>query len=252
MKRNFLIVLILLVSLNVSGCGKNPQPPVQSTAPAPNTSPVTESTMPTTQSPEEATELSTAPVHSDFYIPGLETEEVIRYFSEVCLDAEFIHSGNPSVLQKWNVPIAYILYGEYTQEDLSVLDGFTDWLNTIEGFPGIYETSDPTEANLSIHFCLQEEMVSLMGDQFWGMDGAVTFWYLNDAIYDAIICYRTDLDQTLRNSVILEEIYNGLGPIQDTALRPDSIIYSEFSQPQALSEIDKLILFLHHSLQKIY
>ena len=70
-------------------------------------------------------------------------------------------------------------------------------------------------------------------------------------IFDAIICCRTDLCQTLRNSVILEELYNGLGPIQDTSLRPDSIIYNEYAEPQCLSQIDKLILTLlyHPDLQ---
>ena len=86
-----------------------------------------------------------------------------------------------------------------------------------------------------------------MGENFSYMDGGVTFWYNEDEIFDAIICYRTDLDQYLRNSVILEEIYNGLGPIQDTALREDSIIYTEFSQPQALTQIDELLLkLLYH------
>ena len=66
-------------------------------------------------------------------------------------------------------------------------------------------------------------------------------------IYDATICYRTDLDQYLRNSVILEEIYNGLGPIQDTALRPDSLIYQGFSEPQWVTPVDELILkLLYH------
>ena len=75
----------------------------------------------------------------------------------------------------------------------------------------------------------------------------MTFWYEDNAIYDATICYRTDLDQYLRNSVILEEIYNGLGPVQDTDLRSDSIIYSAFSEPQSLTEIDELILkLLYH------
>ena len=90
-------------------------------------------------------------------------------------------------------------------------------------------------------------MIDLMGSGFYGMDGAVTFWYMDDVIYDAIICYRTDIPQFTRNSVILEEIYNGLGPIQDTALRPDSIIYSEFSEPQELTPMDELILrLLYH------
>ena len=113
--------------------------------------------------------------------------------------------------------------------------------------PGIYETTDPLGANLSINFCTQKEMISRMGDWAYGLDGAVTFWYDNNHIYDATICVRTDLDQHLRNSVILEELYNGLGPIQDTFLRPDSIIYSEFSEPQELTRIDELILeLLYH------
>jgi hypothetical protein len=51
--------------------------------------------------------------------------------------------------------------------------------------------------------------------------------------------------------VILEELYNGLGPIQDTSLREDSIIYAGYSEPQALTEIDWLILQLlyHPDLQ---
>jgi hypothetical protein len=38
-----------------------------------------------------------------------------------------------------------------------------------------------------------------------------------------------------------------LGPIQDTGLRPDSIIYQEYSEPQELTEVDELILkLLYH------
>ena len=91
-------------------------------------------------------------------------------------------------------------------------------------------------------------MINLLGDNFYNCDGGVTFWYDGyNQIYNATICYRTDLNQHLRNSVILEEIYNGLGPVQDTNLRPDSIIYAEFTQPQALTEVDELILkLLYH------
>lgn len=201
------------------------------------------------------TTISTTPIteadHSELYIPDVSVEDVILYFNEVCLDAEFVYGGDPSSLQKWVNPIYYILHGDYTDEDMATLSSFTQWLNTIDGFPGISETKDPSLANLRIHFCTQTEMLELMGDNYFNMDGAVTFWYMDDEIYDAIICYRTDLDQHLRNSVILEEIYNGLGPVQDTSIRPDSIIYSEFSQPQSLTETDKLLLKLlyHPQLQ---
>ena len=47
--------------------------------------------------------------------------------------------------------------------------------------------------------------------------------------------------------MILEEIYNGLGPIQDTTLRPDSIIWAEYAEPQSLTAVDQLLLrLLYH------
>ena len=218
------------------------QPVISQTTPPESTIPETEVTTETFP-----TQPATDSEHSELYISGVCVEDVILYFNEVCLDAEFVNSGNASLLQKWITPIHYTLYGEYTAEDLAVLSSFTDWLNTIDGFPGIFIATTAEDANLRIHFCSQSDMIDLMGDQFLEMDGAVTFWYSDDAIYDAVICYRTDLDQHLRNSVILEEIYNGLGPIQDTALRPDSIIYQEFSETQQLSPMDALILqLLYH------
>jgi hypothetical protein len=132
-----------------------------------------------------------------------------------------------------------------TEEDSRVLLEFVTWLNTVEGFPGMEQTEG--EADLRILFCGLEEYLAMMGPEFSGTDGAVTFWYENDAIYQAVICCRSDIDQDIRSSVLLEELYNGLGPVQDTALRPDSIIYAEYSTPQRLSDVDELLLrLLYH------
>ena len=232
MKKPLLFLVIL--SLLLAGCGS-----AAPSVPEATTVPVTEHPL-----PAETPAADPEPEPSSLAIPGLPVEDVIQYFNEVCLDAEFINSGDPGRLQKWVMPVCYTVLGSPTEEDLEVLTGFADWLNTVEGFPGIWETETEWEANLRIHFSSQEEMLSLMGQNFSGMDGAVTFWYDRDEIYDAVICIRTDLDQELRNSVILEELYNGLGPIQDTWLREDSIIYAGFSQPQELTEVDKLLLTL--------
>ena len=237
MRRKFLLPLLLLLLL--SACVQ-PQT-AETTAPA--------ETAPTVTVP--ATEPTTLPAHSALYDPSVAVEDVIRYFAEVCLDAEIINSGDPSRLQKWAEPIRYQICGNPTAEDLATLEAFTRWLNSLEGFPGIAEAENIPEANFPIHFCTQEEMLGLMGPGFDSMDGAVTFWYDNDRIYHAIVCIRTDLDQHLRNSVILEELYNSLGPIQDTRLRQDSIIYAEYSEPQALTPMDELLLKLlyHPSLE---
>lgn len=207
------------------------------TAEEPTTVPTTEET--TIPEPESE--------HSPLYIPDLPVEDVIAYFNEVCLDAEFVNGGDATRLQKWTAPIYYMINGEPTDEDLAVLTHFTEWLNTVEGFPGISETQELFTANLQIFFCTQQELITRMGDNFSGMDGAVTFWYENDEIYNCTICIRTDLHQQVRNSVIQEELYNGLGPVQDTALREDSIIYSGYSEPQELTPVDELILkLLYH------
>ena len=254
MRRKIICLILLSLTVCLAACGRTPQPTQPASLP---TEPTAAATEPLTEAPTEAptappTEAPTAPPptepkHSSLYIPGLDVENVIVYFNEVCLDAERVNSGDATRLQRWATPIFYHIHGEPTQEDLTVLSDFTAWLNSLYAFPGMYEIDDPTAANLRIYFTDQQGLLDVMGSDFTGLDGAVTFWYTDDEIYDANICVRTDLDQHLRNSVILEEIYNGLGPIQDTSLREDSIIYSEFTQPQALTEIDELILkLLYH------
>ena len=224
------ITAIFLLCLALTGCA--PVEPMETeSVPA-------ETVIPTTVS-------ATAPAEEKLHIPEVDVEDVILWFNEVCLDAEMVHSGNAALLQKWADPIRYQILGAPTPEDRAVLENFSAWLNTVEGFPGISETEE--NANLRIHFVPEAEMQAVMGPGFDGLDGAVTFWYAENEIYDATVCIRTDISQTLRNSVILEEVYNGLGPIQDTALRPDSIIWANFSEPQSLTAVDELILqLLYH------
>ena len=199
-----------------------------------------------TAAPIETT-VETEPAHSDLFIPFVTPEEMVTYFNEVCLDAEFVNSGNASVLQRWENPIYYQIYGDPTDLDLQILNNMCQWLNTIDGFPGIYETAETWQENYSIYFCTQDELIDRMGDEYYGVDGAFTFWYNDNIIYDCTVCIRTDLDQEVRNSVILEELYNSLGPAQDTNLRQESIIYAGYSIPQALHPIDEVILkLLYH------
>lgn len=242
MKRTRVYILLAIVLTGLlSGCVSADAVPAGTEI---NTEPTVLQTLP------PATEFPTQPTqaaHSPLYIPGIPVEDVIAAFQEVVLNAEFIHSGDPTALQKWTEPIFYRVEGTPTGEDLQTLERFVLELNYIEGFPGMYESPGEYEANLPIYFCSEGELLDRMGDGFLGNDGAVTFWYENDRIYRGILCIRTDLDQQLRNSVILEEIYNGLGPIQDTDLRPDSIIYAGFSQPQQLTDMDWLLLkLLYH------
>ena len=230
-----LVSLALMLILLLSGCRAN----------APTAK---QNVFKSAHQPSHSLNIPQIPAHSDLCIPNLPLEDVILYFNEVCLDSEFINSGDPSFVQKWTSPIYYTLEGSFTEEDVAVLESFCDWLNTVDGFPGIFQTDDASKRNLRICFCgSEDELIDIMGYDFYGCDGGVTFWYYDNEIYEAIVCYRADVPQHTRNSVIIEELYNGLGPVQDTDLREDSIIYSGFSEPQWLSEIDELLLrLLYH------
>ena len=236
---------ILLASLMLSGCTILSPEPDPETTPPPVTAPSTQATELTEPSTEPSTE--PLPLHSELYMEGLSADALILYFEEVCLDAEVVNSGDPSRLQKWAEPLVYRIVGDPTDEDLAQLGLFTDWLDTVEGFPGIREAGPEDVPNMNIHFCDAGRMAELLGDWTWGCDGGVTFWYQEDKIWTATVCVRTDISQEVRNSVILEELYNGLGPVQDTDLRQDSIIWSGYSTPQWLTPEDMLILrLLYH------
>ena len=240
MKRLFLSAMILCMVL-LTACAANNAVTEPTTLP-PTTLMPTETTVPPTEAPPE---------HSWLYIPGLDVEDVILYFNEVCLDAEFSTAGDPSKLQKWTEPIAYYIEGDYTEEDLATLFGFVDWLNSLEGFPGMYPVYEYSISDLDIFFCPKEQMIETLGENFWGCDGGVTFWYSNHEIYEETVCIRNDIGQYVRNSVIMEELYNGMGPVQDSWLREDSLIYAGYSEPQGVSEIDELIMkLLYHPAMK--
>lgn len=187
-----------------------------------------------------------------YSINDLSLDDLCIYFNEVVLDAEYVHgSGNPSVVQKWTSSINYYLFGDYTKRDAQVFTEFVDYINNIEGFPQMIKANDDSQANLRVYFTDKEGIVKIMGEEYRYNDGCVTFWYDNNEIYDCNICIDKNLDQYIKNSVILEELYNGLGPVQDTNLRSDSIIYEPYTTPQELSAIDDLILqLLYHPEMK--
>ncbi|MBR5569504.1 MAG: DUF2927 domain-containing protein [Oscillospiraceae bacterium] len=188
------------------------------------------------------------PQHSDWYIPGLSVEDVIRYYNEVALDAEYSSgSGNAKLVQKWDSPIYYMLEGSYTQADREIIQQFATFFNSMEGSPGMYATTSTTQRNLRICFTTQQGMVDTLGDNFAYADGGVTYWYDDNRIYTSTICVLKTLSGIQRTSVLLEELYNGTGLVQDTILREDSVIYSYSDSAQWLTDVDELLLkLLYH------
>lgn len=248
MNKYLCIFVLLLLAVSLVGCVPVPESgeTVPIIATVPETTPP-EPVIPETTIPEPTIPETTHPEHSEYYIPGIAVEDVILWFNEVVLDSEFAYGGNASLVQKWADPIVYSLEGIITEDDLQVLEDFTAWLNTIYGFPGIRPAGDDDFANLQIRFGDAQMILDYLGEDYENVDGGIRYWYEDNVIYDARIACRDDIPQYTRNSVIREEIYNGLGLIQDTALREDSLIWQGFSEPQSLTAVDELLLkLLYH------
>lgn len=191
-------------------------------------------------------------IQNEYKIEGIyNIEEVITFFEEVVLDTEyFTGEGDYTVVQKWKNPLYYSVNGTPTEKDMEVLEDLCEGLNRIKGFPGIYPETEENYANIYLNFWNYDEFYENMGEfiNYEDADGAVQYWYddVEKYIWNMTVGYRTEIDQTVRNSVILEEIINGLG-ITDTWLREDSIVYGGYSETQNLSDMDWLILeLLYH------
>ena len=252
MKRFVSWMMAILLAVCLWGCeptepgGTMPatQPSTQpSTEPTaePTTEPTTEPTAPPTTQPTE-------PPHSALYVPGISQADMIRYFNEVVLNVEYSDgTGDATLVQKWQGPIRYRIFGDPTDRDVAMVKSLCDQLNQIPDFPGIREAEAGEYQNLTFYFMSKTDFTNNFSDVIHGeeADGAVQFWYYTatNEIHEGRIGIRTDISQQLRDSVILEEIVNLLG-ISDTVLRADSIVYQYGSDVTQLSQVDWAILKL--------
>lgn len=249
MKRYF--VLLLTFALLLCACAgpkQETEPTLQTEVPEETTFPAPETTAPeTVPTTTESARLQ----HSELYHPGYTLEQMQEYFAEVILDVEYSDgTGDSSLVQKWMAPIHYRYFGAPTQEDVAVLEAFFAQLNEMEGFPGIYPAAEDAVEELRLSFLEPDIFRDSFSSAVNGEDayGATQFWYYTDTndIYSARIGYRTDLSQTVRNSILVEEIVNTLG-ISDTLLREASITYQYSNENLVLSDVDWILLkLLYH------
>ncbi len=240
------MAVVLLCFLLLCACDNGlstVSPPTQTTGTVTSTTQATTTTVMTT-----STTPLPPPPEILLSLDGIPLDGIFGWFEEVCLDVEYSYGGNDSCVQKWTVPIRYSVDGTPTEEDIHALERIADVLGGIQGFPGIAPAGSDEQANLTIWFCSGEQLVETLGDPFTpDLYGGTRFWYTDNAIYEGVICCREDIDQFTRDSVIVEEIYNLLGPIQDTETRNDSVIYQYSNENTELSPIDLLILqLLYH------
>ncbi len=177
--------------------------------------------------------------HSVYYADRVSVDKIAYYFNDVCFGNEY--GSAKDKITKWQDPIMLYIDGVATMTDYEVLTDFLDYLNNIDGFPGIMQIYDKAQANLVVHFYGLEQFRNEVEVQ--DADGFATFNFQTDTgiITDGNIYIRTDISQADRSSIILEEIYQILGPTKDTLVRKDSIIYQR-GNAAALSKEDKSII----------
>ena len=190
--------------------------------------------------------------HSAFYNPDYTADEVFAYFKEVVLSSEYTENEeNSNLVQKWILPIYYSIEGDCSENDKKIITDFISELNQIDGFPGMYTVENGKRPNFVMNFMSSGELMQKMGSavNFERSDGISQFWFLLrvNVICGAKIGYDKSMSNAVRTAVLLEEIVNAIGVSNDTESRKDSVVYSEYTETDHLSEMDWLILRILYS-----
>lgn len=247
----FPLIFALLAMFLFAGCHaeqqNEPKPSPSAAAtptPAPTSTPMPTPTPAPTPTPHPWSEAVT----------GVPFYDLADYFVDVALHTEYSENGSMAevLLSRWAAPIYYELSGPYTVHDYMVLDDMIKTLNQTEGFPGIFTADADHTANLTISFLSRQEM-DARTSQYGSCDGFATYqWYnANQEIHHADILYCTDMDDSIRDGVLCEELIQVLGLSNDSEKYPDSIFYQYDSTLSWPAPIDWALfeLLYHPNLQ---
>lgn len=179
-----------------------------------------------------------------YAVDGFTDDEIIEYFMKIALEGEY--GGSRGYIIKYDAPLYYSVYGKPSDEDLRVLRGLADELNKIEGFPGLYETNDPSLVNERIYFTSQRtfEMAAeiLVPEGSWGY---ANVWFFNGGelkgtMINGYVWISEDArpQNPDRNSIICEELVQSLGLLNDTDWGIKSIFDQDRNDCDWPSELD--------------
>ena len=164
-------------------------------------------------------------------VPGYTDETVIQYFVEVAMYAEY--EGYRGYLMRYESPIQYCFLGHPDEDDKAQVRALAAALNEVPGFPGISEAENDWDANVKIMFSSQADYEAQFNLHVPGYSwGYSSVWFYTTGAekgqMSATYVWISDdawprLD---RNSIICEELVQGLGLLND----PEYGYYSIFDQ----------------------
>ena len=135
-----------------------------------------------------------------------------------------------------------------TEADHIIFEQLVTALNKIPYFPGMSHAQDKEDTNLVIRF-LEDDEYNHYSYQHVSeySDGYATCWFHSNYYWYGEIGIRTSISQNTRNAVILEEVIQSLGLLNDSYLHEDSIFYQGFNEPQWPTDLDFLLVkLLYH------
>ena len=177
---------------------------------------------------------------------GYNKKEIVEYFDEIAMRAEYGTSAN--AVHKWTTPLLIYIDGDPNSEDRKILDDVFYKMNSVDGFPGIREVSSKDASNIVMSFADDVEYTRITPKDINDLtDGFATCWFQNSSIIRARIGIRTSMPQHERNSVIWEELVQCTGLQNDSYRYPESLFYQGYNEVQGPNTLDWLLFeVLYH------
>ena len=241
MKRFLASLLVLLVAAN-TGCGLFHLPIPQETTPATAyiTTAPSLTASPTPIHTIAPTLPTTTPTPDNrFEVEGLTTQQLLDAFRTVAGGSEY--GGAGTSIRKWAMPVRLVVNGNPTEEDMAAVRRVVNWLNGIEGYPGISIVEK--NGNAAIWFVKLDEMKNVVDGYMAGNWGFFWTEFNSQSITKATVAIASDVtSQAARNHLVFEELVQSMGLMQDQYEYEDSIFYGNWTTVQEPSEMDRALV----------
>ncbi len=185
---------------------------------------------------------------NDVVVFNYPLQTVLAYFSEIAFADE--GEGTIGVARKWIKPIYYEIYGTADEVDVAVIRWTADYLNSINGFPGMFRATATNKANVKFYFGNLTFVQTALGVTDNTVQSCTRLFYNADdyRIQLSKVGIVTDTtSRAVRNSLILEEILQMVGLNQNSLNYPQSLFYKANAIPQVPDELDLALVRLLYS-----
>jgi hypothetical protein len=176
------------------------------------------------------------------------TPKVYDYFEDIALKSE-VGSRVPATV-KWVDPICpQITFPEETELSVNqeVQEKVETILKTVESF-GVPITWDNCEPNWFFNYVSADNFAEYNLNSSRGQVGFVWIHWNKETIINADVLVSSEyLTEEQTDHVILEEVTQSLGLLNDTNEYPDSIFYQGWTQTTKWSELDVALIRLLYS-----